>query len=169
MKNSDKRAFAQALIATGEVYDKEITQAKADIYFIDMTEFTVEQVIQAMAAHRRDPDRGRFFPKPADLIAKIEGEVHGQALSAWPEVERLAANSSEAISQNPITEIVVREMGGWQRFGRAEYREYPFLQREFVERYETYRQTPKLLEQAKQAQLGVRSNKTLQIGEVGHG
>jgi hypothetical protein len=162
MEPSDKKQFAEALIATGELYDKDISVALAEIFFIDLKEYSINQVIDALGEHRKDPKRGQFFPKPADLIDKLTIDTHALALAAWPEVERLAANSAAAVSDDPVTEVVVSEMGGWSRFGKAQYREYPFLQREFIERYETYTTTPRLLEQASKSI--TRVNKPVRIG-----
>lgn len=39
----------------------------------------------AIRAHRRDPERGRFFPRPADLLSKLQGTAaaHVPADLAW--------------------------------------------------------------------------------------
>lgn len=163
---NDNQKFAEVLLAAGLVFNKDVGEALVKIY---LKALEPHSPVECAAALERLIKTSKFMPKPGDILELLEGDTHGQALAAWPEVERLATNSAEAMSQNPVTETVVREMGGWVRFGKAEYREYPFLQREFLERYQTYQQTPKLLEQARQAQLGERTNETLRIGDIGHG
>lgn len=169
MNTQDKRTFAEALIATGEVYGKEISAAMAEMFFLDLAEFAIGDVVSAMAEHRRDPHRGQFFPKPADLIAKLRIDPHEQALAVWPEVERLASNIELADGRcgDDVARIAVNQMGGWSRIGRATYRELPFLQKEFLERYESLTQTPKLLERVKLEQIGQRKNKVVSIGHDG--
>ena len=55
---------------------------------------------------------------------------------AWPEMRRLVTNCRAAKSVDALTERVVADMGGWTRFGFTPERELPFLEREFIERYE---------------------------------
>ena len=139
MRPTDKARFAGALLATAEVYGREVSAGLAELYFRDLAAYPVEEVLDALTRHRRDPVRGQFFPKPADLIAQLTADNAAQALSAWSEVRTLAANCRAAHSGDPVTEQVVADMGGWMRFGFARERDWPFVQREFIERYEARR------------------------------
>lgn len=136
MQHEDKLAFATEMTGVSEIYGKDLSRALMQIYFDTLSEFDIGTVRAAIHAHVKDPERGQFFPKPADLIDKINGTTHEAALSAWPEVLRLAADSRRAESINVLTEQVVRDMGGWRRFGMADSKELGWLQKEFVERYE---------------------------------
>ena len=154
------KEFAKTLVAAGLIHNREIDSIVIDIYIESLKGYDIGGCTQAL---KRLMSTSKFMPKPADIIEILEGDVHGKALSAWPEVMLLARNSAEARSANEITQSVVLDMGGWKRFGHAQYSEHPFLQREFVDRYETYSKTPTLLEKAKRAQLGTRTNKTMRI------
>lgn len=70
MIEQDRERFAEALIGVGEVYDKEITEAKARIYFLALVDFDIEIVVRAMFQACKTY---RFFPKPVELIEIING------------------------------------------------------------------------------------------------
>ena len=68
----------------GVIYDKEISVAMKRIYWDDLGQFPIDALEAAIKAHRRDRDRGRFFPKPADLLARIGGDAaHIPPEAAW--------------------------------------------------------------------------------------
>lgn len=135
MDNVDKTRFVQAFMAMAEIYNRELTSSLMTMYFEDLMDFSIDAVLEALRGHRRDPERGQFFPKPADLIDKLEGSSKEQALEAWPEVLRLASNSRCAVAADPISQQVVLDMGGWRRFGMVDAKELSWMQREFLERY----------------------------------
>jgi hypothetical protein len=159
------KLFAKTLAAAGVIHNREVSEFLIDVYLEALKGYDISDCTQAL---NRLIKTSKFMPKPADILEALEGDTHAQALTAWPEVERLARNSSEAESNDPITQSVVLEMGGWSRFGRAQYSEYPFLQREFIDRYKTYKTSPALLEKATQAQIGTRTNKTLKLADIGN-
>lgn len=146
MEQSDKAEFSKAFLALGELYNREITPSLLGMYFEDLADYSIGAILSALRGHRRDPARGQYFPKPSDIIEKLQGGAREQAQQAWPEVIRLAANSRAAKSQNPITEAVVAQMGGWLRIGKTDHGQFEWLQKEFVERYQTLSKRPELAE-----------------------
>jgi hypothetical protein len=160
--SNPKQEFVSKLMAAGVIFNREIDRVVSDVYIEALKGRDMAECAQALG---RLITTSKFMPKPADILEALEGDTHAQALVAWPEVERLARDSSNAASSDPITQAVIQEMGGWKRFGQAKYAEYPFLQREFLDRYKTFKTSPQLLEKANQ-QIGVRTNKTLKIAEL---
>ena len=71
MTPDDFPAFQAELRKTAEVYDKTLSREAVAIYFEDLAPYPVDRVIDGMTAHRRHPDRGRFMPRPADIIAAM--------------------------------------------------------------------------------------------------
>ena len=143
MNNQQK--FAEVLLAAGAVHNRTVDEFLVRVYLRALEPHDIGLCADVVAELIRSH---KFFPKPADIIERLEGAAHSRALAAWPEVERLAGNYRNAKSDDVLTESVVAQMGGWQRFGMAESREWPFLQKEFVDRYETFSTTPGLLEVA---------------------
>lgn len=140
MEPTDKPKFAQALIGMGEVYDRTISPAAAGIYFDDLKDYPLADVLAAFSAHRKDPDRGRFFPKVADLIAKLDVTDEQAALVAWADLLPLLLDSRNAQSPDPITERVVQDLGGWTRIGHTPTDKLVWIEKEFVKRYAVYAQ-----------------------------
>jgi len=138
MVPEDKLAFATLLTGISELYGKDMSKSLMQIYFDMLSVHDIAAVRAAFQSHVRDPERGQYFPKPADIIDKINGTSREGAMAAWPEVLRLATNSRSARSEDPVTEQVVRDMGGWRRFGMSDAKELGWMQREFLERYASF-------------------------------
>ncbi len=123
MQEFDKKRFAEALIAMGESYDREISQAFARMYFDDLKDYPINRVLEAFSEHRRDRDRGRFFPKVSDIIDKLEPRNVTYATSNHPalvaERLRLAKDGKALVvpGDNESQSI-------WQRMGYASEQDY---------------------------------------------
>lgn len=52
---------------------KPFTPAGKSLFFRALAKFRFEDVERGLMAHVADPQRGRFLPAPADVIAQIEG------------------------------------------------------------------------------------------------
>jgi hypothetical protein len=135
METTDKRIFGETLISMGELYDRKISPTLAEMYFRDLAEYPLEEVLATFETHRKDPDRGRFFPKIADLMDKLECSSDEAGLVAWVEVRRLMSNSRAAKSADPVAEYVVQELGGWLRLGQTPEEKLVWVEKEFVKRY----------------------------------
>ena len=85
MTDADKIAFANVMSATAEVYNEKLTKTKIKMYFACLISLPIEAVATAFEKHMTDTDRGRFFPKPADLLMQARGSDEEQAFGAWVE------------------------------------------------------------------------------------
>ena len=152
MKNEDKRAFFDLMMAAGEVYGREVTQPMAAIYFSALANVSIEQVQEAMMAHMQNPDSGQFFPKPADLIKQMTGTtkqqdaaIEDRAAIAWACIERdirrvgsygtLKLDDKQALA-------TVKAMGGWQSICQTEISKMEWKRKEFILMYETFERMP---------------------------
>lgn len=152
MKNEDKRAFFDLMMAAGEVYGREVTQPMAAIYFSALESVSIDQVQAAMMAHMQNPDSGQFFPKPADLIKQMTGTtkqqeavIEDRASIAWACIERdirrigsygtLKLDDKQAMA-------AVKAMGGWQSICQTENSKMEWKRKEFIRMYETFERTP---------------------------
>jgi len=73
MKPENAKEFELLMMETGEVYDLMPSKAKIAIYFRSLHGISLEKVKEAFQIHIEDQERGRFFPKPADIIYAYEG------------------------------------------------------------------------------------------------
>ena len=84
MSKPDKQRFAELLDDLGLIYDREVSVSLKRLYWEDLGAYPMDAIETACQSHRRDPDRGRFFPKPADLLARMGGQAnHIPAEAAW--------------------------------------------------------------------------------------
>lgn len=76
MQQSDFDEFAQALDDTYDLIGvgaaKVISPGAKAMFFSDLMRFPLDYVLAGLAAHRVDGERGKFTPKPADVIFQID-------------------------------------------------------------------------------------------------
>lgn len=76
MVGEDLKAFGSmldavcALLSRGNHQPNEVSTA---IFFRALADWSLDEVRAAFDAHVRDPERGRFVPTPADILAKLQG------------------------------------------------------------------------------------------------
>lgn len=78
MNTTDKDKFKTLMLAAGELYDKTITSALLGLYWKALEPLTLSQVDAAITAHTCSPDRGQWFPKPADIHFQVTGSSKQQ-------------------------------------------------------------------------------------------
>ena len=84
MSTADKQRFSDLLDDLGVIYDREVSVTLKRLYWEDLGQYPLDAIAAACQAHRRDPERGRFFPKPADLLARLgAGSRHLPGEAAW--------------------------------------------------------------------------------------
>jgi len=106
MTDDDKKPFLMLLIETGKIYDQQKHEVveKSKIYWEALSHRSLDDVRHALNAHVRDADRGRFFPKPADIEAKLPclNQLWLSADEAWamcPKSESDSAAMTNEIAQ----------------------------------------------------------------------
>lgn len=77
-------AFGQVLRDTMSVYDRSVSEDALRVWWAALENYSLEQIRGGLTRHLRDPERGRFPPKPADVVAGVQGAY----LEQWeaPEV-----------------------------------------------------------------------------------
>lgn len=74
MQSDDFENFARVLDAAYSLHSKSLNADARALFFASLTEYSLPDVRKAFQAHMKDPQRGQFPPKPADLIAQLQGE-----------------------------------------------------------------------------------------------
>ena len=59
-------------------YGTELGKTSLAIYWDTLREYEFDAVQEAMRSHVKDPDHGRFMPKPADIIREPD-----QPIGSW--------------------------------------------------------------------------------------
>lgn len=84
--------------------------AKA-LYFRALAEHPLAAVRAALDAHVKDPQRGRWFPKPADLIAQLQGLAADDGRPGPEEAWSIAMGSSDEAATVVWTQEIAEAMG----------------------------------------------------------
>jgi hypothetical protein len=141
MFEQDSSRFAVLIVGIGEVYGKSFTSVAIDIYWSVLKCFRFEDVQTAVYRHLKNPDVGRFLPKPADIVIAIDGNSQNQSLLAWTKVvsaiHRVGSYTSIAFD-DALIHAVIEDMGGWQKLCLTSIKQLPFVGKEFQERYRGY-------------------------------
>jgi hypothetical protein len=142
----DSKRLAATVVGAYGFYDREISDFAMQIWADALDGIEPEVIDAAFARHLRDPDAGRFCPKPADILRQIRGDADDQALIAWGQVIS-AAKAGGGRFDGP-TQEAIDSMGGMGRIRMSNESENSFLQRQFVAAFKAYKareESPPLL------------------------
>lgn len=141
MQTSDFDRFAELLAGVFELYHREASPFALQIWWEAMRPYDLPAVQLAFSRHVQNPDTGQFPPKPADVIRMLGGTTQDSALRAWAKVDRAVRHvgTYESVAfDDPLIHRVLHDMGGWVGLGAKTEDEWPFVAREFENRYRGY-------------------------------
>lgn len=125
-----------------ELYGRSASEFAITIWWGALRQYDLAAVRQAFDRHVRNPDSGQFAPKPADLIRMMGGTTQDSALVAWAKVDRalrVVGTYRSVAFDDALVHRVLTEMGGWTALGVKTEKEWPFIAKEFENRYRGYR------------------------------
>lgn len=141
MQNSDRKRFANGLLACAEMYGKSLSDALVELYWQGLADVEIAAIEQAIGRHMSNPDTGQFMPKLADIRRMLTGTTQDAALQAWAKVDnaiRRVGTYQTVVFDDPIIHRVITDMSGWIKFGEKTEDEWPFVAKEFENRYRGY-------------------------------
>jgi hypothetical protein len=142
MHPDDRQAFADLLSEVMAYYRKPCSAFLVGIFWDGLSAHSFADVSRAFTLHARDPDRGPFEPKVADITRMLEGSTTTHGMRAWAKVERAirsVGGNRTVVFDDPLIHVVITEMGGWSQLCRSNDDEMPFKAREFEKRYQPYK------------------------------
>ena len=142
MNQKDKIEFGKCFAASCMVYDLSPNMEKANIYFSLLINYSIADIIKAFAAHPLETDRGRFFPKPADIVFQIDGsakqiadKVDQSADLHWSKIVQFSANGVNPNLNQPEALSALKSIGGIAKVGYTNQSELQWLKRDFIAIY----------------------------------
>jgi len=147
MQQSDFDDFFAVMEATAQLYGKGITATVAKLWFRALESYDLAAISEGLSRHMQNPDTGQFMPKPADIVRMLGGTTQDSALLAWSKVDRAVRSIGtyeSVVFDDPIIHAVLADMGGWIALGGKTETEWPFVAREFENRYRGYRTAGKI-------------------------
>jgi hypothetical protein len=76
MREADYAPFCELLDDVWGLKGQALTGGQKAVFFKALAEHSLVAVRAGLNAHVKDPERGRFLPMPADVIAQIVGAAH---------------------------------------------------------------------------------------------
>ena len=140
MTKNDKIKFAEAFVACCMAFDKPVNEDQIRIYFELLSDYQSDDVCKAFRSHIKDPDRGRFFPKVADIIYQIEKSNPKQDLRSLAELEWHKALKASSQGRKPATDdqfalAALQMVGGPNAIGYAEIKELNQIKQAYLQSY----------------------------------
>lgn len=178
MKISDQPQFAATLSGVYAMYKNDLSDALISIWWETCKSFDFSAVSEAFTRHCMNPDNGQYLPKPADIIRLLGGTSQDGGLIAWAKVDRAlrsVGTYQTVVFDDPIIHAVIMDMGGWVSLGTKSEDEWPFVGKEFQNRYRGYRLQGGVREyvkslvglaEAQNSQNGMRSQPPVLIGDT---
>lgn len=142
MQTADNGKFIELLTGVHDFYGKELSEFAIGVWLQAMQPFEFDAVRDAFNRHCVNTDAGQFMPKPADIVKMLQGSSQDSALRAWAKVDRAVRHigTYESVAfDDPLIHRVLHEMGGWIALGTKTEDEWPFVAKEFENRYRGYR------------------------------
>lgn len=142
MQQSDFDGFVDIMQVVAEQYSKRMSDGLIALYWQGLHGYDFAAVKVALTRHLQNPDTGMFMPKIADIVKMLHGTSQDSALSAWAKVDKAARQVGPYQSvafDDPLIHVVLHEMGGWISLGQKTDDEWPFVAREFENRYRGFK------------------------------
>lgn len=142
MTENDKGPFFTLMGGVHAFYRQDFSDFAGGVWWMAMKPFDYPAVQDALNRHCVNPDNGQFMPKPADVVRLLQGSSQDGALVAWAKVDRAVrqvGTYSTVVFDDPVIHRVIQDMGGWVGLGTKDEKEWPFVAKEFENRYRGYR------------------------------
>lgn len=142
MQQNDFQQFHDGISGVMGFYGKSVSRFALDVWWTALKGYDLPTVIDAFNRHLVNPDTGQFVPKPADIIRMLEGSTQDSALIAWTKVDqamRLVGTYPDVVFDDALIHRIIQEMGGWVALGMKKESEWPFVAKEFENRYRGYK------------------------------
>lgn len=139
----EKRRFASLMTALSDYYEKEISKGVMGLYWEGLKQYDYAAIEKAAWAHTQSPDEsGRWMPKISDLQKVLQGSTKDQASIAWSKVDRAirtVGTYTDVAFDDALIHRVIQDMGGWVLIGTKGDEDWPFVAKEFENRYRGYK------------------------------
>lgn len=142
MTEQDSIRFATILTGIAEYYGKALSDGVVELYWQGLRQYDLAAVEKALWEHTQNPDHGQFMPKIADVVRGLTGRTQDQAAVAWAKVDRavrVVGVYRDVVFDDALIHRVLADMGGWIGLGNKTEDDWPFVAREFENRYRGYR------------------------------
>lgn len=142
MQDDHLREFRKFLTEALSFWGVQLSDFSLSVWWQAMQPYDMEAIRQAFSRHAMNPESGQFAPKPADVVRMLGGSTQDAALVAWAKVDRAVRHVgpyADVVFDDPLIHRVLHDMGGWIGLASRTEDEWPFVAREFENRYRGFR------------------------------
>ena len=104
MQASDRNDFNALIASVMAYYKQDVSKFALGLWWEACAGVELEQVAKAMSTHAKDPERGQFPPKVADIVRLLQGTPIDRAQLAWGKVLdaiQRVGNYSDVVFDDP--------------------------------------------------------------------
>lgn len=141
MQLEEKTRFCELVADVMSYYGKEASVFMLTLWWDACKGLDFQQVAKALNAHAKDPDRGQFAPKVADIVRLIDGTATDRAMLAWGKVfdaMQRVGSYQDVVFDDPVIHAAISDIGGWVKLCRGDMSELSYTQHRFCESYRAY-------------------------------
>jgi hypothetical protein len=141
MQWDDEERFRSLLAGVYSFYEKSLSEFGLGVWWEALRAHDFEAVRDAFSRHANNPDNGQFMPRPGDITRMLGGRTIDASQLAWTKVDhavRMVGPYASIAFDDPIIHRVLQDMGGWTLLTTKTDEEWPFIGKEFTERYRGY-------------------------------
>jgi len=142
MQQQDFDDFVDIIQVVGEQYNKKLSDGVIALYWQGLQDYELAAVRDALGRHLRNTDNGQFMPKIADIIRMLQGSSQDCAFSAWTKVDKAVRHVGpyeSVVFDDPLIHRVLNDMGGWLVLCDKTDDDWPFIAKEFENRYRGFK------------------------------
>lgn len=130
---NDEKRFKENMATLATVFNVDLTPFMITNYWEIFKGYDDDQFSHAVKQYLI---RGKFFPKPVELIELIDGDQNQVAAEAW-EVVLKGLRDSQNVVFSPEINRTVEMLGGAEYLGRMHERDLEFKRNQFMEIYQS--------------------------------
>lgn len=141
MEHSRKQDFFQMVADVMSYYKQDTSEFMLNVFWDACKELEFEAVSKAFNAHAKDPDKGQFAPKVADIVRLLQGTKTDRSMIAWGKVYEAMCSVgaySDVCFDEAAINAAVNDCGGWPKMCRTSMDELSYLQHQFCKSYAAY-------------------------------
>lgn len=141
-RDKDMQRFVVVMATLGEVFEKDPSEAKAEIYFQALEDLPIESVEQAASAMLKARVTASF-PKPAEFRQALEGDGQDAALvalSIFRNSMKRIGSYQDVVFEDQVISDTCHAMGGW--IACCTELDWDYAKHEFVKFYQAFKTHP---------------------------
>jgi len=133
MRSADFQRFQAVMAGMAELYQRELSNTLLDAYWLALRDWPLAE-FEAAAARLMATEE--FMPRPAAFTALRKSATTQTAGEAWEAAIRTCCNwRSGCATVDPLTDRVVRMVGGYERLAMEPLDTQHFTRNKFLELY----------------------------------